>query len=133
MDLAAGGLFYGGGITSSLSYRLDPFTLTVADSYSYFQGYPVGVGGYHFDTDVNQQLLKNGFKITYALNPGFGIEFGATYTNFLNPSRIRNYWSPDAGIVVRLSDNGGLRIAYQGDFAGGFRDNGGVVQLFFGF
>ena len=49
------------------------------------------------------------------------------------PRRVRNYWSPEAGLVIRLGDNGGLRIAYQGDFAGGFRDNGGVVQLFFGF
>ena len=133
VDLAAGGLFYGGGITSSVSYRFDPFTVTMANHYSFFQGYPVGVGGYHFDTEVNQQLLKNGFKVTYALNPGCGLEFGATYTNFLNASRVRNYWSPDGGIVFRLGDNGGLRIAYQGDFTGGFRDNGGVIQFFFGY
>ena len=133
VELAAGGLFYGGGITSSLSYHLDPLTITLADHYSYFQGYPVGVGGYHFDTDVNQQIVKNGLKVTYALNPNLGIDAGCSYTDFLNAAKVRGYYSPVAGVTLRLGDNGGLRIGYRGDYSSGFRGTSGIIDLFFGY
>jgi len=133
VDLAAGGLFYGGAATSSLSYRLYPFTVTLADNYSYFQGYPVHIGAYNYDTDVTQQIVKNGLKVTYALNAGLALDAGCSYTDFLNPAKVRGYYSPEAGIIFRLGSNGGLRIGYQGDFAPGFRGTSGVIRFFFGY
>jgi hypothetical protein len=133
VDLAAGGLFYGGAATSSLSYRLYPFTVTLADEYGYFQGYPVHIGAYNYDTDVNQQIVKNGLKVTYALNAGLSLDAGCSYTDLLNPAKVRGYYSPIAGIVFRLGSNGGLRIGCQGDFAPGYQGTSGVIQLFFGY
>jgi hypothetical protein len=131
VDLAAGGLFYGGAATSSLTYRFYPFTVTLADLYSYFQGYPVHIGAYSFDTDVNQQIVKNGLKVTYALGVGLSLDAGCSYTDLFNQAKVRGYYSPEAGIEIRLGPNGGLRVGYQGDFASGYRGTSGVVQLFF--
>lgn len=133
LELAAGGTFAGGGITSSLSYRLGSTTFTLADHYSYFHGYPIDVGSYNFDTNLEQQVVKNGLKITQAFGPHAFVDASITYTNFLTPAAVSGYWTPAAGAGVRFNDHAGLRVGYQGDFAKGFTVHGGVVQLYFNY
>ena len=133
LELAAGGTFAGGGVTSSLSYRLDSLTFTLADHYSYFHGYPIHVGHYSFDTNLEQQVLKNGVKVTKTFGDALFVDASITYTSFLERTATGHYWSPGAGIGVRFGPNAGLRIGYEGDFAHGFTINGGNIQLYFNY
>lgn len=133
LELAAGGTFAGGGITSSLSYRIGATTFTLADHYSYFHGYPIRLGDYHFDTNLEQQVLKNGIKVTQSFGGAFFVDAGITYTSFLNRAAISYYWTPAAGLGIRFGTHAGLRLGYQGDFANGFTVHGGVLQLYFNY
>ena len=128
-ELAAGGLFFGGGGTSSLSLPLgDLAALTVGGGLYFYQGYELEIADYAFDTDLNQEVGKIGAKLTQALGPVF-LDVGITYTDFFQESAVDNYVTPTLGIGTGFGSVG-LRVAYQGDFADGYRSHGGMVSLY---
>jgi hypothetical protein len=133
LDLAAGGTFLGGGVTSGLSYQTGPFTFTMGNQIAFFEGYPIHVGDFDFKTDVSQQVLKNGLQVRYALNRNAYLDASFTYTNFLQDAAVQDFYSPSAGLTLRFGQTGGLRIAYEGDYGAGFRTNGGSVQFYFNY
>lgn len=81
-DLAAGGTFLGGGITSCLVVPFGQSTaITIGNGIYFFEGFPIHVGEYEFDTDLSQQVLKNGIKLTQSLAGGGAfVDVGVTYT-----------------------------------------------------
>jgi hypothetical protein len=130
VDLAAGGLFAGGGLTSSLSLQYAGFIFTLADQLDYYHGFPITIGDYKFDTNLDQTVAKNGLKITRYVGDNMYVDAGITYTEFLQRAAIGEYWSPTAGVGFRLGSNAGLRINYAGDFAPGFINYGGAIQFY---
>ena len=130
VELAAGGTFAGGGVTSSLAYTLGGFTFTLADHFSFFRGYPVHFGDYHFHTDLQQQVLKNGLKVSKTFAGSVVLDAQLTYTNFLERADIRDYWSPGAGVSLRFGAHAGLRVGYQADLAGTLRVHEGDLFLY---
>lgn len=133
VELAAGGTFAGGGLTNSLSYTVGGFAFTLADHYSFFRGYPVHFGDYHFHTDLEQQVLKNGLKVSKTFGGTVVLDAQITYTNFLERADIRDYWSPGAGISFRFGPHAGLRVGYQADLAGSLRVHEGNLLLYVNF
>ena len=128
-DLAAGGTFFGYGGTSSLSVPLGRSTaLTVGNGIYFYEGYPLDIGEYEFDTDLSQQVIKNGVKLTQGLGP-LSLDAGITHTDFLDESAIDYYWSPTVGLVGGLGTVG-VRVAYQGDFGEDYESHGGTVTLY---
>lgn len=128
-DLGAGGMFFGGGITSSLSLPFgDTAAITVGNGLYLYEGFPLDIGEYEFDTDLSQQVMKHGIKLTQNLGPLF-VDAGVTYTDFLQASAIDNYLSPTIGIGAGLGSLG-LRVAYQGDFGDDYRSHGGMVSVY---
>jgi hypothetical protein len=129
VDMAAGGTFFGGGVTSSISVPFgDSAALTMGNGIYFYQGYPLDIAGYSWDTDLSQQVLKNGLKLTQNIGPVY-LDVGATYTNFLQDAALQNYWTPTIGIGTGFGSVG-LRVAYQGDFGDGYRSHGGSVSLY---
>jgi hypothetical protein len=131
-DLAAGGLFFGGGATSSLSIPFgNTATITIGNGIYFFQGYPLDIAGYSWDTDLDQQVLKNGIKLTQGIGPLY-IDVGATYTNFLQDAAVESYVTPTFGVGGNLGTMG-IRVAYHGDFADNYRSHGAAVSLYWNF
>lgn len=129
VDLAAGGLFFGYGGTSSLAIPLGKSaTLSMGNGIYLYEGQPLDFGDYHFDTDLSQQVMKHGLKLTKAIGP-LSVDVGLTYTDFLQDSAVDQYWSPSVGAVLGLGTLG-VRVAYQGDFADGYEAHGGNVTVY---
>jgi hypothetical protein len=131
-DLAAGGVITGVSVTSSFSWMIRKIglTFTMANQYGTYQGVPIDISEFKFDTDVDQQILKNGLMVTQKFGDGF-VDAGVTYTNFLNDAAMDHYWSPTVGVGVNFGESSGLRLAYNGDFGDGYRAHGGTLQLWF--
>jgi hypothetical protein len=130
-DFVAGGLIYGGGLASNLNIPLGPFTLTIGNAISFYEGASIEASGYTFDNNVSQQVLKNGLLLSWA--PARGnliLDAGITYSNFLSDAALNDYWTPTAGVTLLFGPASGLRFAYAGDFAEGFTSHGGSVELF---
>ncbi len=133
-DLVSGGFLWGANLTSSLTYTVAGFNITLANQYGLYQGIPVTYGDYRFETDVDQQILRNGVQIGKSFGEAF-IDAGIAYTNFLNDAAIDGFWSPTVGVGVRFGKGqaSGLRLGYAGDFGNGFTVNGAEMNLFFSF
>lgn len=132
-DLASGGTFLGGGITSSVSFQISTFTFTVANHYDYFHGFPVSFANYKLDTNLDQEILKNGVKIAKFFGNSLYVDGGITYTNFLQRAAVGEYWSPAAGLGFRFGSYSGLRVGYEGDIGKGFVVHGGQMELYFNY
>jgi hypothetical protein len=134
-DMAAGGVPIGGQITSSLSYRTGGWTFLLADQYGYYGGLPISLSDFRFETDIDQQIVKNGIQVIRTFG-NFFIDAGASYTSFLNDASVKDYWSPEAGVGIRFGSSSGLRLGYHGDFSvsgDSFINTGGEAQLFVSF
>ena len=128
-EFAAGGTFFGAGVTSSLSVPLGRGTaITMGNGIYFYQGYPLDFGDYSWDTDLEQRVLKNGLKLTQNLGPVY-LDVGVTYTNFLEEAAVDHYVTPTVGLGFG-SGSMGLRLAYQGDSADGYRSHGGNVAIY---
>jgi hypothetical protein len=133
-DLASGGTFLGGGITNSVSFQLDTFLITVANSFDYFHGFPVSFANYKLETNLDQEVLKNGVKVAKYFSDSLYVDGSFTYTNFLEKAAVRNYFSPGAGVGFRFGSYSGLRLGYAGDFGThGFTVHGAQLQLYFNY
>ena len=131
-DLAAGGVPIGGQITSSLALRGGGWTFVLANQYGFYEGLPIDISDFRFETDVSQQILKNGVQVIRTFGRGF-IDGGIAYTNFLNDARIDGYLTPSAGLGLRFGSASGIRVGYHGDFAEDFTTHGIDAQLFLSF
>jgi hypothetical protein len=128
-DLGSGGTFFGGGVTSSLSIPFgNTAALTMGNGLYLFEGYPLDFAGYSWDTNLSQQVMKHGLKLTQNIGPVF-LDVGLTYTDFLQNAAIDNYLTPTIGIGTGLGSVG-IRVSYQGDFGDGYRSHGGNVAIY---
>lgn len=130
-DFASGGVIYGGQVSNSLSYGIDGWTFTLANTAGYFHGADISIAGYDFNTRLNQWDFKNGLQLSKAWQY-FSFDIGASWTNFLHATYIDGYLSPEAGIGLRFgkNSNSGLRIGYLGNFGNGYNTNGGNILLY---
>ena len=103
-------------------------SFTVGNGLYLYQGYPLDIGGYSWDTDLSQQVMKHGVKLTQNIGPVF-LDVGLTYTDFLQTSAIDHYLTPTVGIGTGFGTLG-IRLSYQGDFGDGYRSHGGNVSVY---
>lgn len=117
LDLAAGGLFMGGGAVSSLALQLGPVELTLADELVYYGGIPIDdIDGYDFDTRLDQLVTRNGLKLGFHPLDLVFVDAGLSLTDFLtSDAAVDDYASPFAGVGVLLGGIAELRVGYEAD------------------
>ncbi len=117
VDLAAGGLFIGGGVVSANALQLGPIELTLANQLVYYHGLPVrNIRGYDFETELSQLILRNGVKAGVYLFDLVFADAGASVANFLLArAAVDAYASPFAGVGVILGGIATLRVGYEAD------------------
>jgi hypothetical protein len=130
-SLLSGGGIAGGGITSSIGYRLGNFTFTMANQGGYDGGFSFTYDNIKFNTPVDQWIFKNGLYVDCNLSHGLFVDGGASYTDFLHTAGVSGYVSPRLGAGLRWGHNGAYeaRVSYIGDFGENFTANGVQAQL----
>jgi len=132
-DLAAGGTMWGLGVTSALSYQAGPLVFTLANQYTHYEGFSMDIGEYEFDTNVSQNLIKNGVGVAWLFGPVAYLDGSLSITNFLDDAAIDQYWTPSVGFGLKFGHASGIHFAYKGDFADDYRSHGGEIALYFGY
>jgi hypothetical protein len=132
-DLAAGGFLAGGQITSSLALRLGGFTFVLANQAGFYEGLPIDVSDFRFETDTNQQILKNGVQLIRDIGDDAYLDAGVALTNLLDDAFVDDYLSADVGVTLRTGDTSGIRLGYHGDFSDEFDTHGGNASFFFSY
>jgi hypothetical protein len=132
-DLAAGGFLAGGQITSSVALRAGAWTFVVANQFGFYEGLPIDISDFRFETDTSQQILKNGVQVIRDLGENAYIDVAAAYTNLLDNAFVDNYVTADAGVTLRTGRTSGIRLGYHGDYSDEFTTHGGNVAFFFSY
>lgn len=133
-DFAAGGLIYGLGGTSVLTYELmKKLTLTMTNQFSAYEGATLEYDEYELDPGVSQQILKNGLKGTLRIGESWYAWAGCSMTNFLEDAAVDDYYSPTLGIGWYRQGGTGLQVGYFGDFGHEYESHQARVALNIGF
>jgi len=134
IELAAGGLFVGGGGVNTLAVELGLFELSLANELVYYSGIPIdNIQGYDFDTELDQLITKNGVKLGAHLGV-FSIDAGASFTNFLtSDAAVDFYATPFVGVGVSLGGFAVLRLGYEADLGQDYTAHSGRLKLDFHF
>ena len=104
----------------------------LANQYGFYEGLPIDIGDFKSESDVSQQILKNGITLVKNWTSAF-LDAGVAYTHFLCDANINGYVSPTVGAGFRWGEASGIRIGYQGDFAKDFTVHSGTINLFIQF
>ena len=59
------------------------------------------------------------------------VDAGVTYTNFLSEAAVDACFTPSAGVVFRMGESSGVRVAYRGEFGDDYASHPGGVSPFF--
>ena len=129
-ELAAGGLMLGGGLANALAVPLGPVELALGNALTYYRGIPVeDVGGYDFETEVDQLLARSGARLDWDVSSWLTLEGGASLTNFLTSgAAVPNYLTPFAGL--KLSAGGvELGLGYAADLGDDYTAHNAKLNL----
>jgi len=90
---------------------------------------------YDFETDLSQQILKNGVRLSYLFADNAYVDGTITHTVFLEDAAVDDYLSPGAGLGFYFNDRhmSGVRLAYRANIADEIDTHGGTVQLYFNY
>ena len=134
-DMASGGLILGEGLTNLLAYDFGKFTLSMGNHISFYQSVPVTINGYEIDPDVDQQILKNGLRLSVPLGPQWVVEIYGIHTKFLQSAAVDSYFTVGGDLGFRFMHNqnsspitdGYLRLGFYSDLGSQYQS--GHLQL----
>ncbi len=103
VDAATGALLGTYGGTSAVDYRVNEWLIvSMGNQVSAYDSIPVTVSGVKYDSNIEQQILKNGLKLGSPLTDRWLVETYGVNTWFVQRAAVSNYWTAGAGISYRL-------------------------------
>jgi hypothetical protein len=131
-DVGAGGLIYGGALTSLLRWDInDRWAVEMANQIGFYEGQTLTFDDYEIDPGVSQQILKNGVEAQYRFSEAWYAFGGAAYTNFLDDAAVEAWLSPTVGIGWRKASMRGtsFEAGFVGDYGDDYSASGGRLSL----
>jgi hypothetical protein len=98
-DMLQAAIDIGGGFTNRVGYDFGWCTVQVASQIGYFDGIDIS----NYDIGVEQQVLKNGVKLSLPISGGWLVEGRAVRTDFLKDAAVPAYYTFGADFVYRSS------------------------------
>ncbi len=128
-DQLSGGLILGLAATNLIGIKAGDFFFSSGQHLAGYDGQPIDVEGYEFETDVSQVVFKGSLAATYGgIGQSAYLQGGVVYTDFLDDAAIDNYITPFAGLGLKLG-RGVLRVGYAADLADDFTVHRAEVEL----
>jgi len=132
-DIGAGGLIFGGGITSYLAWHVNErWTLAMANQFSRFEGEKLSFDDFEIDPGVSQGMMKHALRASYRFGDGWYGYGGVTYSKFTDDAAVEDWLSPALGLGYSSSAGSGIQVGFIGDYgddysAAGVRVAGNLV------
>jgi hypothetical protein len=101
-DMLSGGGLFAGALTNVVSYQWRGLTFTYGNFFSFFEGINLSVGKYEFDSNVSQQIMKNGLRVSVPFAGKWQFEGYAIHTQFFQSAAVDSYVTLGGDIGYRL-------------------------------
>jgi hypothetical protein len=112
-----------GGATSMLSYECEHFTVSMGNQFTAF-GTVDKSGAYKFAPDVDQQVLKNGLKVSVPFGRRWVVELYGIHTEFLQKFIMDRYFTVGGSVgyhLPKMKRGGYVKAGVYTDLGEGFR------------
>jgi len=119
-EMVSGGLFWGLGGTTMVSYETGDWLLSASAGYTHFDSISLSIDDFEFDPDFTQDFVRVGGKASYHLGDNAYVFAGLSYSDFLDDAAVDSFVSPTAGVGLRTQNGFNVRLAYEGDFGDGY-------------
>lgn len=130
-DAVSGAITWFGGLVSSIDYRVNSrLIVSLVNQASYHEGLPIALRGFTFESDVNQVILKNGFRLLTPLMKHGRAGIHYVHTDFLHEAAIDAYHTAGVSIETPVGASVSLAATFESDWADGYTSVAGRLQLF---
>ncbi len=105
-DLAGGALLWQAGVTNTIDYKATPkLVVCMINQATFHRSIGINYGDYSFDPKVDQQILKNGFRLVSPLTPRLIGDFFAVDTRFLKAAAVKGFQTYGGSLSFRATPN----------------------------
>lgn len=115
-DLASGAALWQLGLSNSVDYRVNAnLILCMVNQLTDYRSFKVSYGGYSFDPQVKQQILKNGLRVVSPLAPRLIGSFFALESQFLQAAAVKDFTTFGASLAYRVTKSMNVQLGANYD------------------
>ena len=121
-DLGSGAALWQVGISNAVDYRVSPrLILCMVNQLTDFHSIKVNFGGYHFDPQIKQQILKNGLRAVTPLGQRTIGSLFVLETQFLSSAAVKSFTTVGAAVAFRVTTSMNVQLAGNYDTGTSFK------------
>ena len=121
-DLASGAAMWQVGLSNSVDYRVNPkLIICMVNQLTDYHSFKVTFGGYSFDPQIKQQILKNGLRVVSPLSPRVIGSFFVLETQFMKYASVKQFTTIGASIALRATKKMNVQIGGNYDTGTDFK------------
>jgi hypothetical protein len=121
-DLASGGLLWDAGLVNSIDYRVSPqLVVCVINQATEHKSMTVSYGSYHFNPNIDQQILKNGVRAVVPITRRVIVDGFVVETNFLKSAAVKQFTTFGGSVSLRTTKSYNLSLGANYDTGSNFK------------
>ena len=120
-DLASGAALFTYGAINSIDYRINKkWILCMVNQLTGYQSLTVSYGDYDFDPNIDQLILKNGFRAVTKVSKRWILDGYFIDTRFLQDAAVEQFWTLGVSGQFKLTKNRNIQVGFNYDFGEDF-------------
>jgi hypothetical protein len=121
-DLAGGALLWQAGVTNTVDYKANAkLVVCMINQLSTHHSIGITYGDYHFDPKVDQQIMKNGFRVVSPLTPRVIGDFFVVDSRFFKDAAVKSFETFGGSLSFRTTKNFNLSLGANYDTGTAFK------------
>jgi hypothetical protein len=121
-DLASGAALWQIGMSNSVDYRVNPkLIVCMVNQLTDYHSFKVTFGGYSFDPEIKQQILKNGLRVVSPLTQRTIASFFLLDSRFLKDAAVKQFTTIGASLAFRVTKSMNVQLGGNYDTGTDFK------------
>jgi len=121
-DLASGVALWQIGLSNSLDYRVNSkLVVCMVNQLTDYHSFKVSYGGYSFDPEVKQLILKDGLRVVSPLTQRLIGSFFVLDSRFLNQAAVKQFTTVGGSLAYHVTKTMDLQLAANYDTGTAFK------------
>ncbi|HUJ42599.1 MAG TPA: hypothetical protein VLW52_03220 [Opitutaceae bacterium] len=114
-DLGSGAALWQVGLSNSVDYRVNPkLIVCMVNQLTDYHSFKVTFGGYSFDPEIKQQILKDGFRVVSPLTQRLIGSIFLLDSRFLKDAAVKQFTTIGASLALRATKK--MNVQFGGNY-----------------
>jgi hypothetical protein len=122
LDLASVSPLWTAGVVNTIDYRVNPkLVVSVVNQFTTHKSIALEYDDLNFDPDINQQILKNGLRLTSKLSQRVILDGFVVDTRFIKDAAVKQFWTLGTSLALRATQKWNLVLGLNYDTGDRFK------------